>query len=319
MEQPLVSICIPVYKSSFLKETLANLSHQTYPNFEVILVNDGDGWNYDDVIAQFPSLNINYVQQENRGAGAARNLAYKISKGRYIKFLDADDLINKDHLAEQIALFKKAPEAMVSAKWGRFYNNNAETFVVEEESIYKDCKGVEWIIESWKLGTNMTQPGIFLIPRLLIENNGLWNEELSKGPCDDLEFFTRLMVNSEIKYCAAATLLYRSGNSSTLSGIKGATSFSYYFKTVKLASNYLLAKRNDINAQQASATQFKILAFKAYPYTKQISKQAFKEALLLGGSDYRFAAGGLTKILNIFIGWKNTIRLKKLLGFKKFN
>lgn len=316
---PLVSICIPVYYSIYLSETLESLNKQNYKNIEVILVNDGDESDYTAIISLFPSLTIKYFQQKNNGAGAARNFAYNNCNGQYIKFLDGDDLINEDHLNSQIELTQKMPEAIISAKWGRFYNNELNSLEIEEESIYKDYKGIDWILESWQKGTNMTQPGIFLIPRVIIERHGLWNEGLSKGPCDDLEFFTRLIVNTKIIFCDKAILSYRSGNVASLSGTKTEDSFFYYFKTLKLASAYVLERRNDISSRRACATQFKILAFKAYPYTKHVSRMAFEEVGLLGGSNYKFPAGGITKILNTFIGWKNTLSFKKALGFTKFN
>ncbi|RKD12416.1 hypothetical protein BCY91_12255 [Pelobium manganitolerans] len=319
MNEVLLSICIPLYKSIFLKDTLQSIAEQSCDQLEVIIVNDGDNWDYGGVISAFPDLNISYLRQKNAGAGAARNLAFKNAKGKYIKFLDADDLLGSGHLQAQLLQAAHFPHAMISGRWGRFFDNSPATFVLENESIYKNCKGVDWIVESWQSGPNMTQPGIFLIPRQLIAENGLWHEELSRGPCDDLEFFTRLMVNSEIVFCGQAILMYRSGNDASLSGNKSKESFLYYFKTLKMAVAHLLKFREDTQAKKACATQFKILGFKAYPYDREISENAFKEAKMLGGSDYRFPAGGFTKILNNFIGWKNTIWIKGLVGFRKFN
>lgn len=317
----MISICIPLYNSTFLFETLESLSLQKILNYEIIIVNDGDDIDYSNIIERFTHLNITYIFQKNKGAGAARNTAFKASKGKYIKFLDADDLLDEKHLTEQLKLAELNPKCIISSKWGRFYNNDKSTFSLEENDIYKSCTGLEWILESWAKGPNMTQPGIFLIPRTIIEKHGLWIEELSKGPCDDLEFFTRMFINAKrIVFCKEAVLYYRSGHINNLSGLKSDTSFLWYFETISLASEQLLKKTsNSIAAKNAVATQYQILGYKAYPYNSNISKLAFKAVNQLGGSNYPFPAGGLTKVLNSLIGWRNTIGLKKILGFKKFN
>ena len=317
----MISICIPLYKSSFLKETLTSLNHQDFKNIEVILVNDGDGRDYSEIIAGFPSLNLKYLIQKNEGAGAARNKAFRHSTGQYIKFLDADDVLSVNHLSEQLKLALKYPAAIVSGKWGRFYNNDLHTFRLEEESIYKNCEGKEWITESWLQGPNMTQPGIFLIPRKLIEEHGLWQPELSKGPCDDMEFFTRMILNSNgIVFCKGAILYYRSGNENNLSGLKSIESFEWFLETIKRSSEHLLLKSlNHLEAKKAAATQFKLLGYKAYPYHKDVSRKAMEEAKRLADSSYPYPAGGVTQILNQLFGWRMVIELKKILGYKKIN
>lgn len=321
MKYPLVSVCIPVYHSAFLRETLESINHQDYKNIEVLLVNDGDDWDYTPILSSFNNLKIKYIHQPNQGAGAARNTAFKESNGKYIKFLDADDLLNEHHLMEQVQLAEENPEAIISGKWGRFYHNDLNSFKLEFEDIYKNCDGINWVIESWLKGPSMTQPGMFLIPKGLIEKHGLWKEELSKGPCDDLEFFTRMILNADgMVFCEPAILYYRSGHSNNLSGLKSKISFEWYFKTMRLASTQLLEKTDQsLLAKKAAATQYSILAYKAYPYHSVISKLAFEMVEQLGGSNYPFPAGGITKVLNSFVGWRNTIKLKKILGFKKFN
>lgn len=321
MSTPLISICIPLFQGLYLKDTLKSLARQSYKNFEIVLVNDGDELDYREIIHTFKFLRIIYIKQNNLGAGSARNKAFEASTGKYVKFLDADDLLNQDHLLEQLILLEKQPESIISAKWGRFYNNDLTSFKLEEENIYKNCIGIDWITESWLKGPNMTQPGIFLIPRKLIEKHGLWKEELSQGPCDDLEFFTRMIVNTKnIVFCDRAALMYRTGNANNLSGLKSKNSFEWYFKTMTLATTHLLEKTAYSSiAKKAAATQFSILAYKAYPYHVSISNLAFEMVEELGGSNYPFPAGGITKILNSFVGWRNTIKLKKVLGFKKLN
>jgi glycosyltransferase involved in cell wall biosynthesis len=321
MDLPLISICIPLFKGVFLEDTLKSLAQQSYKNVEIVMVNDGDKEDYKPILNKFKYLNIQYYYQENEGAGAARNKAFLLSKGDYIKFMDADDLISADTLLAQVKLAHQNPGHIISGTWGRFFNNDLNTFEAKIESIYKDCDGMDWIIESWMYGPNMTQPGIFLIPRRLILTNGLWKEELSKGPCDDMEFYTRMILNAKgVKFCSKAILYYRSGNINNLSSKNDLEGFQYYLKTIKISVRHLLVQSKDEpKAKLAAANQFQLLAYKVYPFSKDIYELVKEEVIKLGGANYVFPAGGITRQLNNLWGWKNTIRLKKCLGIKKFN
>jgi len=90
---PLVSIIIPAYNSArFLRETLDSSLNQTYTRVEVILVNDGSTDNTPDIVPEY-SGRIVYINQDNSGLSAARNIGFLASKGEYIVFLDADDVL----------------------------------------------------------------------------------------------------------------------------------------------------------------------------------------------------------------------------------
>ncbi|MFH1625990.1 MAG: glycosyltransferase, partial [Pseudomonadota bacterium] len=99
-QKPLVSVIVPTYKRpDMLKEALTSVLSQTYQNFEVIVVNDAG----DDVKDVIDALNkegkIIYLQhKENRGLPAARNTGLKAAKGKYIAYLDDDDIYYPNHL-----------------------------------------------------------------------------------------------------------------------------------------------------------------------------------------------------------------------------
>lgn len=100
--QPKVSVIIPFYShKDWLKESLESVFSQTYKDLEVILVNDGSKEDIEDVIEPFKDKII-YLQQENKGPGAARNLGIRYAKGKYIAFEDADDIWLPQKLEIQI-------------------------------------------------------------------------------------------------------------------------------------------------------------------------------------------------------------------------
>ena len=94
---PLISIIIPAFNAiSFLPKAIESVLHQTYRNFEIIIIDDGSTDNTKSSIQE--SNFIRYFYQENQGLSSARNSGIQKSKGEYLVFLDADDWLEKDAL-----------------------------------------------------------------------------------------------------------------------------------------------------------------------------------------------------------------------------
>jgi glycosyltransferase involved in cell wall biosynthesis len=92
-----------------LPEAIESALSQTHRPIEVIVVDDGSPDNTAEVVACYPQ--IRYVRQENRGLGGARNSGFRVSKGEYILFLDADDRFMADAAAAHLSCFANHPEA----------------------------------------------------------------------------------------------------------------------------------------------------------------------------------------------------------------
>ena len=106
----LVSVVIPCYKQAhLLSDAIESALSQTYREIEVIVVDDGSPDNTAAVVARYPV--VQYLRQENRGLGGARNSGFGISKGEFILFLDADDRFLPEAAAAHLACFAKHPEA----------------------------------------------------------------------------------------------------------------------------------------------------------------------------------------------------------------
>jgi glycosyltransferase involved in cell wall biosynthesis len=103
---PLVSVITPAYNTAaYIHETLESVFRQTYPSFEVILINDGspDTEEFERAIAPYRDR-IVYIKQENRGPSAARNAGIRRARGEYLAFLDSDDVWYPTCLAVQVEL-----------------------------------------------------------------------------------------------------------------------------------------------------------------------------------------------------------------------
>ena len=101
----LVSIIMPSYNTGrFIKETIESVLAQSYPTWELIIVDDCSTDDTDDVVSQYLSDNrIHYLKNDfNSGAAISRNRALREAKGKWIAFLDSDDLWFPEKLEKQI-------------------------------------------------------------------------------------------------------------------------------------------------------------------------------------------------------------------------
>lgn len=110
-DAPYVSVIIPAYNvAPYIGAALASVFAQTFEDFEVFVVNDGspDTPALERALESYRAR-INYLRQENRGPGAARNVAVRAARGRFVAFLDADDTWHSDYLAEQARALRADP------------------------------------------------------------------------------------------------------------------------------------------------------------------------------------------------------------------
>jgi glycosyltransferase involved in cell wall biosynthesis len=105
----LVSVIIPAFDAAqYLGEAIDSVARQTHDRVETIVVDDGSTDDTPAVAARYGNA-LRYVAQPNRGHAAARNHGVRVSSGRFLAFLDADDLWEPDKLASQLAAFDADP------------------------------------------------------------------------------------------------------------------------------------------------------------------------------------------------------------------
>lgn len=111
--QPEISICIPTYnRKEYLKETLASIFAQTYKDYEIVIVDDGSTDGTDRMLKE-AGYKVRYHRQENSGDAAARNKLIELSQGRYITFIDSDDLLMPDAVERMAEVVKREPDDIV--------------------------------------------------------------------------------------------------------------------------------------------------------------------------------------------------------------
>lgn len=125
---PLVSIIIPCYNAErYLKEAIQSALDQTHPNCEVIVIDDGSTDRSRNVSQAFGEK-IRFETGPNRGACAARNRGIRLAKGKYLKFLDADDYLMPDCVAVQVSISEALPPHAICYGAARDYETGEPVY-----------------------------------------------------------------------------------------------------------------------------------------------------------------------------------------------
>jgi glycosyltransferase involved in cell wall biosynthesis len=305
---PLVSILIPAYNAApWISETIRSALAQTWPQIEIIVVDDGSTDTTLTVANSFASPRVRIVSQPNRGASSARNHALTLARGEYIQFLDADDLLAPDKIESQLRrLLPLGPRTLASGAWARFESTlSSVVFTLQPNA--RDLSGVEFLQINFE-EIAMMHPAAWLAPRALLDRSGSWDEALSLN--DDGEYFARVaLASDQIVFCTDARSYYRSNLSNSLSRRKDPRALASLYRSVELTLEHLLAVDRSPRTVAAAAFAWKWAAFELYPTLSDLSRTAEAESKKLGGSSRPFPAGGRFQLLSRLLGWRVARRL----------
>jgi glycosyltransferase involved in cell wall biosynthesis len=304
MPTPLVSVLIPCYNAEpWIAETLESALGQTWPNKEIIVVDDGSSDSSADILREFLPHGIKVIRQQNRGASAARNLALSEAQGEFIQFLDADDLLAPNKIEIQMKrLATEPPDRIATGAWGRFYDAPDNTRFLPDP-VWADLGPVEWLITSWT-GGGMMASHSWLSPRSTIEKAGKWDE--TPSPIDDGEFFTRMVLNSTgVLFCPQAYSYYRSGLADSWSKRTSQEMVAAKYRSIELSTNHLLQMENSCRTRKACAAHFQQFIYDIYPDMPDLLFKAKGKVESLGGSDHKLEGGGTVfRLITKMFGWK---------------
>jgi len=298
-----VSILIACYNAGpWLSETLRSALDQTWPDLEVILVDDGSTDNSLQIAQTFADRGLRVISQKNQGHCAACNHALRESRGQYIKFLDADDLINPTAVERQMEVIAGSTTLVAHGEWSRFVNSPAEADFTRLPC-WRDADPVDWATQAWTGGQPMHQCGTFLIPKSLLDQTGGWDERLTL--IDDFEFFARvLLASGGIRFTPGALLYYRSSGARSLSRRTSDAAWLSAFRSVNMAVDHLLAREDSPRTRQAGADCLMEVAGAMCPWQPDLVAQLESRSELLGGTEIRPEGGRLFQFIRSTLGWK---------------
>ncbi|MEX2231776.1 MAG: glycosyltransferase family A protein [Cyclobacteriaceae bacterium] len=202
---PSVSIIIPAYNCErFISETIDSVIHQTFKNFEVLIVDDGSTDGLRQIAGEFTlrDTRIKYRYQKNLGVSAARNFGFRQSHGNFIAFLDSDDIWLPENLELKLNRFERDNVGLV----------HSDASIINEHSEKKQAtlRGAEGdLLDALLLwdGTQIPGPSSILIRREVLDTVGLFDENLSTAADKDL--FIRIAARYKIGRVDQVTWKYR--------------------------------------------------------------------------------------------------------------
>lgn len=282
--KPLVSILIPAYNSQkWIADTLRSAIAQTWPRKEIIVVDDGSTDETLAVARKFACDNVQVVTQTNHGAAATRNKAFSLSRGDYIQWLDADDLIAPDKITRQMeALDHSASKStLLSGAWGRFLHRYYRAKFIPT-ALWCDLSPAEWLIR--KMGQNLhMQTATWLVSRELTEAAGPWDTRLLGD--DDGEYFCRvLLASSGVRFVRESKVYYRASGASSLSYIgRSNKKLDAQWVSMKTHIAYLRSLEESERVRAACVQFLQNWMVFFYPERPDIFEEAKEMARNLGG------------------------------------
>lgn len=134
-----VSVIIPTFNRAYcIEKSIKSVITQTYPNWELIIVDDNSSDNTYEIIKPYVKSNTNIIYRKNefsKGPAGARNFGISVSNGDYIAFLDSDDEWVSDHLTEGLKIMKETEKDLFFASW---YTDSSLNVVYMSEGSMKD-------------------------------------------------------------------------------------------------------------------------------------------------------------------------------------
>ena len=307
----LVSIIISAYNAeAYIEETIRSVLSQTYKNLEIIVVNDGSTDGTGTILDKYSEKGVIHIKQHNSGQDAALNNGFRHSTGKYIKFMDSDDLINPEMIELQVKALQSNPSKIAYGEWSRFFNNDPQTADFVSRVYYKNMAPIDFMTTG-DCGP-MLQCAIMLIPREIVLHAGLWDERLILF--NDTEFFTRILLASEgTVFTPKAKLYYRSGNEGTISVGRARKFYESTFLATQLMAEHLMAREDSPRVRRLISNTFLMQMYNMYPQYADLADRHSTEAEKYGFGDLKVRSGKMFNILSDTLGWRNAIRIKQFI------
>lgn len=209
---PLVSIIIPTYnRASFLREAVDSALSQTYPNLEVIVVDDGSTDETGAVLSEYAGQ-VHAVYQGNRGLPAARNVGVEASQGQFLVFLDSDDLLLPTKIQSQVEYLVTRPDIGVVYGDGYIMNEDGLADSLEPYMAASHPVSDDAFVRSLLLQNQLVVHAA-LVRRAVLPDKQVFDESLTRF--EDWDLWLRMCLTGvKFAYRDEKTVVYRrhSGN-----------------------------------------------------------------------------------------------------------
>lgn len=262
----LISVIIPLYnKEKFIAKTLQSVLSQTFSDFEVLVIDDGSTDKSVAIVKEFTDERIRLISKENQGVSATRNLGIEKSSGKFIVFLDADDIWKNDFLETTYSITNNYPDQKVFSLAIEIEIGNR--VFPAEYSISKE-KNIQ-IVNYFE--ASLLQSAIFasgtVFEKSVFEKAGNFDTSLQTE--EDIDLWIRIGLHFKVLFCWKIGVKYSqddNGLSKGLKNISSKTDFSKYSELAKTDlklqkfldyNRYSFALRSKLSGEKKGYQKFK--------------------------------------------------------------
>lgn len=203
-----VSVIAPLYnKAAYITDAINSVISQKFPDWEMLIVDNGSTDGSWETVQEIRDSRIRLLQSPKQGPCAARNYGLSYAKGEWIQFLDADDLLESNHLEQQLAIAKENLDAdIIACSWQEFTDDNPMVKTLKKPS------GIGKKIEVLRDSAIAFAPWAVhaaLVKRAAISPDYYWPEQLDRYLGEDIAFWFRLVNKCTVAYGDSKGALYR--------------------------------------------------------------------------------------------------------------
>jgi GT2 family glycosyltransferase/glycosyltransferase involved in cell wall biosynthesis/Flp pilus assembly protein TadD len=205
-ENPLVSVILTTFnRPDMLKEAINSIINQSYKHFEIIVVNDA-GIDVSSIIESFNQPeNILYLRHEtNKGVAASRNTGINTARGKYIAYLDDDDIFYPDHIQTLMDFLETTPYRIAFTDAYRAYQEKKDG---KYKTVHRDIPYSEDFDKDEIMVKNLLPTLCLLHEKACLDETGLFDENLSAH--EDWELWIRLSQKFPIGHIKKVTCEFR--------------------------------------------------------------------------------------------------------------
>jgi glycosyltransferase involved in cell wall biosynthesis len=216
-KHPLVSVIIPTYNRGWiLKEALDSVLAQDFKDYELIVVDDGSTDNTREILGSY-GRDIVVLEQSNQGVSAARNRAIAAAAGKFVAFLDSDDLWLPQKLSRQLDFFYSNADARINQTEEIWVRNGMR---VNPKNRHQKFSGM---IFEHSLALCLVSPSAVMIEKTLFEIVGVFDENLPA--CEDYDLWLRISCRFPVYLLDTPLIIKRGGHEDQLSRVAGLDRF----------------------------------------------------------------------------------------------
>jgi hypothetical protein len=205
---PTVSIVTPLHnKVAYIAETIQSVLSQTYSDWEMLIVENGSTDGSFLKAQTFNDSRLCFLESPKQGPGAARNYGLNQAKGEWIQFLDADDLLEPNHLEQQLIAAKQNPNAdIIACSWQEFTDENPQVKVLKQPAgLGKPIQALRDVA----IAFTPWAPHAAIIKRSVLSPDCYWPEQLDRYMAEDIAFWFKLIGKCTVAYGHSQGALYR--------------------------------------------------------------------------------------------------------------